>query len=161
MNFPKASNTEKQMKLYYKIASRLGQHLLRSKSKAENYGLFALYSNYFFYLLFDCPMTNFWLLSSKQYHSPNVNHCIWAISFWSRAEMGGVGSVHLTECPVSFDHKAITPQIAGNTLASHKPSFSKMWKCPQYQNRHSLTLWWPLGLQNTSLDAKLRVQNFN
>ena len=126
LNFPKASNTEKQMQLYPKMASRLGQHLLRAKSKAESFGLFALYSSYFFYLLFDCHMVNVRLLSSKQFHSPNVNHCIWAISFWSRAEMGGIGSVHLTECPVSFDHKAITPQIAGNTLASHKPSFSKM-----------------------------------
>ena len=112
------------------MASRLGQHLLRSKSKAEIFGLFALYSSYFFYLLFDCPMANFWLLSSKQYHSPSVNHCIWAISFWPRAEMGGVWSLHLTEWPVSFDYKATTPQITENTLLRLKPSFSKMWKCP-------------------------------
>ena len=115
------------------MASRLGQQLLRAKPKAENSGLFALYSSYsFFYLLFGCPMTNFWLLSSKQSHSPNVNHCIWAISFWPKAGLRGVGSLHLTECPVSFDHNAITPEIAENSLPRLKPSFSKMWKCPQY-----------------------------
>ena len=114
------------------MASRLGQHLLRSNSKGENFWLFALYSSYFFYLLFEFPMANFWLLSSKQSHSSDVNHCISAISFWARAEMAGVGYLHLTEGPVSFDHKAITLQIAENTLSRRKPSFSKMWKCPQY-----------------------------
>ena len=87
---------------------------------------------YFFYLLFGCPMTNFWLLLSKHSHSPNVNHCIWAISFWPKAGLEEVGSVRLTECPVSFDHNAITYHIAENALPRLKPSFSKMWKCPQY-----------------------------
>ena len=144
------------------MAGRLEQHLLSAKSKAENFGLITLYSSYlFFYLLLGCFMANFWLLSSKQSHSPNVNHCIWAISFWSRAEMEGVGSLHLSECPVSFDHKAITPQIAGNTLPRFKPSFPKCENAPNTQNRYNLTLWRPLGLQNTSLDAKFRVQNFS
>ena len=94
------------------MACRLEQHLLSAKSKAENFGLFTLYSSYlFFYLLLGCFMANFWLLSSKQSHSPNVNHCIWAISFWPKAGLGGVGSLHLTEWPVSFDHNAITLQI--------------------------------------------------
>ena len=120
------------------MASRLGQQLLRAKPKAENSGLFALYSSYsFFYLLFGCPMTNFWLLSSKQSHSPNVNHCIWAISFWPKAGLGGVGSQHLTECP---DHNAITPQIVENTLPILKPSFSKMCKCPQYPKQVQLDI---------------------
>ena len=136
------------------MASRLGQHLLRAKSKAENFGLFALYSGYFFYLLFGCPMANVWLLSSKQSQSRNVNHCIWDISFWPKAGLGGVGSLHLIECPVSFDHNAITPQIAENTLPKLEPSFSKMWKCPQYPRQVQLDIWWPLGLQNTSLYAK-------
>ena len=112
------------------MSSRLGQHLLRSKSKAENFGLFALYSSYFFYLLFDCPMANFWLLSSKQSHSLNVNHCIWAISFRPGAEMGGVRSLHLTEWPVSFDCKAITPQIAEDTLPDLNQVFPKCGNAP-------------------------------
>ena len=117
------------------MASRLGQHLLRAKSKAENFELFGFYSSYlffFFYLLFGCPMANFCLLSSRQFHSPNVNHCIWAISFWPRAGLGGVESLPKTECLVSFVHNAITPQIAESTLPRLKPSFLKVWKCSQY-----------------------------
>ena len=86
---------------------------------------------YCFYLLFGCFMANISLLSSKHSHSPNVNHCIWAISFSPKAELGGAVSLHLTECPVSFDHNAVTPQIAQDTLPRLKPSFSKIWKCPQ------------------------------
>ena len=111
------------------MAGRLEQHLLSAKSKAENFGLITLYSSYlFFYLLLGCFMANFWLLSSKQSHSPNVNHYIWAISFWPKAGLRGVGSLHLTECLVSFDHNPITPETAENTLPGLKPSFSKMWK---------------------------------
>ena len=47
------------------MASRLGQHFLRAKSKAENFGLFALYSFYFFicclaaqWPIFDCYWGN-------------------------------------------------------------------------------------------------------
>ena len=42
LNFSNVSNDEKKM------AFRLGQHLLRANSKSENFGLFALYSRYFF-----------------------------------------------------------------------------------------------------------------
>ena len=113
------------------MSSRLGQHLLRAKAKAENYWLFALYPCYFFYLLFGYPMVNFCLLLRKQSHSPNINHCIWDISFWPTAEWG-VGFLHLTEFPVGFDHNARIPQITENTLAILKFSLSKMWKCPRY-----------------------------
>ena len=41
LNFSNVSNTEK-------MASRLGQHLLTANSKAEKFGLFALYSRFFF-----------------------------------------------------------------------------------------------------------------
>ena len=71
------------------MASRLGKHLLRAKSKTENFGLFALYPCYF-YLLFGCSMANFWLLLRKQSHSPDVNHCIWAIDFWSKGDSEGL-----------------------------------------------------------------------
>ena len=43
LNFPNALNTGKQMYLYPKMASKLDQHLLRAKSKAENSGLFTIY----------------------------------------------------------------------------------------------------------------------
>ena len=54
-----------------------------------------------------------------------------------------------------------SPQIVENTLPRPASSFSKMWKCPQFPNSYRLTLWWPLGLHNTSLDPKFRVQNFS
>ena len=111
----------------------LGSTSLKQNLRLKTLGyLLFIPAIYFFYPLFGCPMANFWLLSSKQSHSPNVNHCIWAISFWPKAGLGGVESVHLTECPVSNDHNAIKPHIAENTLPRLKPSFSKMWKCSQY-----------------------------
>ena len=61
---------------------------------------------YFFYLLFGCPMANLWLLSSKQSHSPNVNHCIWAFSFWPKCGLGGVGWVS------TCNHWGLTCQCA-------------------------------------------------
>ena len=59
LNFSNDSNTEKQMQLYPKMASRLGQHLLIEKSKAENFGLFALYSSYFFICCLTAPWPTF------------------------------------------------------------------------------------------------------
>ena len=69
LNFPKASNTEKQMLLYPKMASRIGQHLLRSKSKTENFGLFALYSSY----CFICCLTAPWPTSGC-YRANSLTH---------------------------------------------------------------------------------------
>ena len=106
----------------------LGQNL---RLKTLGYLLF-IPAIYFFICCLAAPWPTFGCYREKQSHSPNVNHCIWAISFWPKAGLGGVGSQHLTECPVSFDHNAITPQIVENTLPILKPSFSKMCKCPQY-----------------------------
>ena len=163
LHFSNASSIEKQIQLYPQAVSRLGQHLLRANSKVENFGLFALYSSFFlfFICLFGCPMTKFWLLSSKQSLSPNVNHCNWAIRFWPRAGLGRAGSLHLTECPVSFDRNAITPHIVENTLPRLKPSFSEIWKCSQYSKLVLLDILVTFRLENTSLDAKFRVQNFS
>ena len=47
LNLSNAPNTAKQIKLYPKMALRLGQHLLRANPKTENLRLFALYSYYF------------------------------------------------------------------------------------------------------------------
>ena len=138
------------------MASRYGQHLLRAKSKTESFGLFAFYSSYFVYLLFGCPMANFWLLSSKQSHSPSVDHCISTISFQPRAGIGGVGSLHLTECQVSFDHNAIKPQIAENPLPRLKPSFYKIRKCPQYPKQIQLDILVALTLAKYLIGCKIQ-----
>ena len=49
-NFLNLSNTEKQIQLYPVMASRLGPNLRRTTSKAEKFGLFALYFSYLFFL---------------------------------------------------------------------------------------------------------------
>ena len=67
------------------MAFRLGKHLLRAKSKTENFGLFE-----YFYLLFGYSMANFWLLLRKQSHSPEFNQCIWAIDFCSKGDSEGL-----------------------------------------------------------------------
>ena len=118
----------------------------------------------FFYLQFDCPMANFWLLLRKQSlmlitafglstFSPKVARRGWvSTSNW-------VPSGLWSQWHNPLNH---SPQIAENTLPTLAPSFSEMWKCPQYsQNSNSLKLWWSLGLYNTSLDAKFSVQNSN
>ena len=49
LNFSNSPKTVKQIQPYYpNMTSRLGQHLRRAKSKAGNFGLFALYPCYFF-----------------------------------------------------------------------------------------------------------------
>ena len=115
----------------------------------------------FFYLLFGWPMENFWLLSSKQSHSPNVNHCIWAISFWPRAGLGRVKPLSLTECLVSFDQCHNTPSCRKYSSKTLNSIFSKCGNVPNTKSRYCLTLWWLLALQNTSMDGKFRVQNFS
>ena len=65
------------------MASRLGEHLLKAKSMPENFGLF---TPPIFYLMFCCVMAKLRLLLRKHSHSPNVNHCIWAINLWSKGD---------------------------------------------------------------------------
>ena len=80
--------------------------------------------------------------------------------------LGGVGSLHLIECPVSSDQNAI------NHLANHSKLqkilspdlhtvFTKCETAPNIRSTCSLTMWWPLGLHNTSLDAEFRVEKFS
>ena len=48
-----------------------------------------------------------------------------------------------------------SPQIEENTLPRLEPRFPKCGNAPNTQNSYSLTLGWPLGLHNTSLDANM------
>ena len=47
LNRSNARSIKKRMQLYPKMASRLRQYLVREKSKAGNFGLFALYHTIF------------------------------------------------------------------------------------------------------------------
>ena len=71
------------------MASRLGKHL-RAKSKAKNFGLFALYHCYFFVCCLTAPWLTFGYNSGNS-PSPDVNHCIWAINFWSKGGLKELG----------------------------------------------------------------------
>ena len=116
------------------MASRLGQHLLRAKSIAENIGLFALYFSYLFFLIFFCLATTWSTFGC--YWANSLTHPMLITAFGlsvfdPKLDWEGIGSLNITECPVSFDHNAITPQTAENALPILKPNFSKMRKCPQ------------------------------
>ena len=112
------------------MAFRLRQNLLRAKSEAENLESFALCCSYFF--LICCLAVP--LLIFGYYRANVLTHpmLITAFQFLAQSWTGRVGSLHLNECPVSFDYNAITPQITENTLSRLKPSFSNMWKYSQH-----------------------------
>ena len=146
------------------MTSRLGKHL-RAKSKTENFRLFALYSCYFFI----CCLTAPWL-TFGYYWGNSLTHLMLITAFglpifgprvtWR----DWVSTPNLVPSGLwSQWHKPLahSAQIAENTLPRLAPRFSKMRKCPNTQKSYSLTLWWPLGLHNTSLDAKFSVQNFS
>ena len=125
---------------------------------------YLLFISSIFCLLLGFPMANFWLLLMKQSFSSNVNHCIWGTYFGPK--LNGWGwSLHLIECPLSFDHNAIThlathPKLQKILSQDLHPVLQKCGNAPNAQKSYSLKLWWPLGLHNTSLDVKLRAQNF-
>ena len=68
-------------------------------------------------------------------------------------------SLHLIECPVGCDHNAIT-HLATHSIFQKILSpdmhtvFMKYGNAPNTQKSYSLTMWSPLRLYNTSLDAK-------
>ena len=138
------------------MASRLGQHLLREKSKAENFGLFGLYFSYFVSLS-QLPHDQF-LAVSRQTVSLTHSMLITAfeLSVFSPGLVGEVGSLPLIECPVSFDHNFITPQIAENTLPRLKPSFSIMWKCPQNAKQVQLVIVVAFRLAKYLIGCKMK-----
>ena len=145
------------------MASRLEKHLLRAKSKAENSGLLALYPFCLFLLAVRLPHRHLFeetvsLTLCKSLH--------FAYLFLAQRWLGGFGSLHLILCPVDFDHNAIThlathPKLQKIVSPDMHPVFPNGENSPNTQNSCILILWWPLGLHNTSLDVKFRVQNFS
>ena len=73
LNFSNAPNTDKQMQIYPKIASRLGQHLLRAKpGNLEDWKLWLIcsLSLLFFHRLFGC------------YQGNSLIHPMFITAFW-------------------------------------------------------------------------------
>ena len=54
-----------------------------------------------------------------------------------------------------------TPKLQKLLYPDLNRVFPKCGDAPNTQNSYSFTLWLPLGLHNTSLDAKFRSQNFS
>ena len=128
--------------------SRLRQHLLRAKSKAENFGLFVLYTCYFFI----CCLTTQWA-TFNCHRGNSLTHPVWITAFGLSIfspKVSGRGRISTTNWAPSglwwqcHDPLSHSPQIAENTLLGLTPNFYKMRKCPK--NSYTLTLWWPLGL---------------
>ena len=147
------------------MASRLGKHFLRTKSETEYFGLFTLYPSYFITCCLDAQWLTFgcyW----RNCHSPDANHFASRLSIFDSkvTQRGWVSTLNWVR--VGVDHNGITH------LATHPKSqkilssdlhsdFLKCGNAPNTQNSYSLPLWWPLGLYNTSLDARFSVQNFS
>ena len=124
------------------MASRLRQNLLRAKSEAENFGLFALYPYFFICCLaaqqptFDC------------YRGNSLTHPMlitaFALSIFG-PKVTGRGWVSTSECPVGFYHNAITllathPKLQKILYPDLHPIFKKCGNAPNTQNSYSLTL---------------------
>ena len=128
------------------MASRLGKHLLRIKSKAENFGLYALYPCF----LFICCLAPPWLIFGY-YRRNSLTHLMLIIAF-GRSIFGRKvtwrGSVSTSNWVPSGLwsqwHNPLThsPQIAKNTLPKLAPSFSKMWKFHHALNAFKTVLSW-------------------
>ena len=147
------------------MASRLGKHLLRANSKHENFQSICSLSLLFFICFLSVP----WLTFSN-YWGNSLTHLMLVTAFGLSVfgpKMTRSGWVYISNWAPrrlwSKWHNSLShsPQVAGNTLPRLAPRFSRMWKFPQYPKSYSLTLWWRLGLDNTSLNAKSNVQNFS
>ena len=124
---------------------------------------YLLFISAIFYLLFGCSRANFQLLLRKQSHSLDVNHCIQAINFWPKGDFEGLGV--LIAFLVGFHHNDIThlpthPKLQKIPSPDLNLVFRKCGNASNTQNGYSLTLQWPLGFRNSSLDAGCCVQNF-
>ena len=79
---------------------------------------YLLFISAILYLLFDCPMANFWLLLTKQ----SISWC-WSLhlgyQYLVQRWLRGIGSPHGTGCPVGFDHNDLTTHPKLQKIISH------------------------------------------
>ena len=88
-----------------------------------------------FYLLFGCPMANFWLLLRKQSHLADVNSAFGLSIAPKVTQRNWVSAPNWVPSGLwSKWHNPLSksPQIAEKTLPRLVPRFSKLWKYPQY-----------------------------
>ena len=124
------------MQLYPNMGSRLRKNLLRTKAKAENFGLFALSPCFLFIYCLAAPWLTF-----GYYWGNSLTHLMLIIAsglsiFGPKVtRRGWVSTPSWVPSGIwSQWHNPLThsPQIAENTLPRLASNFSKMWKCPQY-----------------------------
>ena len=128
-------------------------------------GLFGFYPCYFFI----CCLAALWLIFGYYWRN-SLTHLMLITTFGLSIfgpKVTWKGWVSITNwLPSGFDgnginHLATHPKLQ-KILSPHlHPDFPKCGNAPNTQNRYSLTLWWPLSLHNTSLDAKFSVQKFS
>ena len=152
----------KQMQLYPKMAPRLGQYLLRAKCKAE---LRLNLVHYFFICALAFPWPTFGC-----YQGNSLTHLIlttaFALSIFGSKVTGRVWVSISYSVPCGFDHNAITHLATHSKFQKilspdQQPVCSECRNVSNKQNSYSLTLWWPLQLHNTSLNAKFSAQIFS
>ena len=138
---------------------------LGSTSLVQNVKLKTLGYLLFILLFFICCLTAPWLIFGY-YWGSSITHLMlitaFVYQFLVHRWLGEVGSLHLIECPVGFDHKDITHLATHSKLQKILspdlyPDFPKFGDAPNNQNSYSLTLWQPLGLYNTLLATKFGV----
>ena len=109
--------------------SDLSNTLLKQNLRLKTLG-YLLFILLFSYLLFGCPMANF-------YWGNTLTHPMLITAFWLflvQSWLEGIEPLHLNECPVSFDHNAINhvathPKLQKIIFPGLHPVFTK---CPQY-----------------------------
>ena len=131
------------------MPSRLEQHLLRAKSKAGNFELFALYSCYFLSAV-RLPHGQLLALTEKTvsltwYWSVHLGYQFLTIRWLKATQQGCVFSLNWV--PTEFwagklpiwsrflEPLSYSPQNGENTPPRFAPSFNKMWRYPQYPKR--------------------------
>ena len=126
-----------------KMASSHGKHLLTAKSKAENFGLLALYPCYFFICCLAAP----WLIFGY-FWGNSLTHLMLIIA--SGLSIFGPkvtrrGWVSTPEWAVSFDHNGMThlpthPKLQKLLSPDLHPLFTKCGNPSNTENSYSLTL---------------------
>ena len=145
------------------MASRLGKHLLRAKSKTGNFRLLALYRCYFFI----CCLTAPWL-TFGYYCRNSFTHLMLITAFGlpifgpKVIRRGWVSRPNWVPSGLWYNGRtnlATHPKLQKILSPDLHPDFPKCGNAPNTQNSYSLTLKRPLG-SHISLDAKFSVQNF-
>ena len=165
-NFSNTPNTKERSKFILRWLRDLGNTFLEQNLRLKTLGyLFFIHA-----ILLTCCLDAPWL-TFDCYWRNSVIHLILitlhlGYQFLIQRLFAGVGSLHLIEFWVGIDHKGITHLVTHPNCRKYSPQtctqiFQNVEMPPIPPNSYSLTLWWHLGLHNTSLNARFSMQNFS